>query len=425
MSKLLAFAIAVCCVAAAPLAEIDDGSLEMAAPVHVDNTPVQVVSGLVGDIAEDIEPTEIRKGPKVNGGFAINVNPLNAGEKRVANADCAGHIVDGKCVRLFPKRSRTATLDDNMLSPEQSNSNLYEADIHQMVKTHFNQNVMEETKVDSHHVGLPGYEVIQSEMNKEDNHHANSISDTLFPIGSGMMHSGDSEVNVDLSSLMSQGVVVPPAEEPKEPAAGATATPKPAPVIHNPASNKDDEVSDLEEIIPQDNFDAEPGLPPTPTPTPTPDPELIRQAQIEAENHARQVAVCAALMEKEGYICASNNQDLESVAPVEHVQIETPKVVEPAAPVQPVYDAADVKGNLQRLISYCVNKVTQDFTTSPLETETDSHLLVQKRTRFSQSLVKFASAMGCVDSEDFPACMPSEASRIIQQAPVDGQWNCF
>jgi hypothetical protein len=422
---LFAFAIAVCCVASSPIAEFDDGSKEMGSIAYSDNSDVEVVSGLVGNIAQDIEPSLVHKGPKVNGGFALNINPLNVGEKRVANADCAGHIVDGKCVRLFPKRSRTATIDDNMLSPEQLTTNLYETDIHQMVKTHFNQNVMEETNIDDHHVGMPGYEVIETEMNKEGNSHANTVSDTLFPIGSTMMRAGDSERSVDLSGLMNQGISHDPVVQAQPTDASPTPSTPSAPpqhvtVIHNSEANNDEEVGDLEEIVPQAEVDAEPGLPPTPTPSPTPDPELIRQAQLAAEQHAREVAACVTVLEKEGLVCAASNEDLEqAVAPMVHVQVEAPKV---EAPVQPPFDVSDVKGNFQKLISNCVNKVTQDFTTQTAQD--DSHL-IQKRLRFSQSLVKFASALSCVDSEDFPACMPSEASQIIQQAPVNGQWNCF
>jgi hypothetical protein len=63
-------------------------------------------------------------------------------------------------MKPLPKHSRTAVIADNMLSPEQLTSSVYEADVHKIAEKHFHQRVMQETPEDRHLDGLPGYDVV-------------------------------------------------------------------------------------------------------------------------------------------------------------------------------------------------------------------------------------------------------------------------
>jgi hypothetical protein len=69
-------------------------------------------------------------------------------------------VVNGRCIRSFPRHSRTATIDDNMISPEQGEKSAFETDLHTFVRAHFNQDVMEETRVSSQLVGIPGMDIV-------------------------------------------------------------------------------------------------------------------------------------------------------------------------------------------------------------------------------------------------------------------------
>jgi len=177
---------------------IDDGSLTMSILRSSPSQSMEFISDdlVDGDMvhSEDLEPLLV-KGPKVNGGFAPNTLPLDTGDDRVTNPDCAGYMIHGKCMKPLPHHSRLATVEDNMLSPEQSTGALYETNVGQMVKQFFHQRIMEET---AHPLaGMPGYAVVEEEMNKADAVPANVESDGMFPIGEGMMEANDAEVDAN------------------------------------------------------------------------------------------------------------------------------------------------------------------------------------------------------------------------------------
>ncbi len=87
-----ALVVLVCVTTSSPVpGSIDEDSAKMAIvpfPEAVASDPVsaELVNGA---LAQDVSE-ELQKGPRVNGGFALNILPRNSGEKLVANADCAG-----------------------------------------------------------------------------------------------------------------------------------------------------------------------------------------------------------------------------------------------------------------------------------------------------------------------------------------------
>jgi len=196
----------------------------------------------------------------------------------------------------------------------------------------------------------------------------------------------------------------------------------------------------------------EPDLPPTPTPAPTPDPAIAAQQLLVQETHAKQIAVCLEVLEREGYapgsranmhaftqVTVSNakhdNIDQSSDDQSPSIQslssddcgdtLSAVQVQASAKSTAPVFDPSNVKQNLQTLVIYCINKSTKDLSSSIGGSNDDTHLTLQLTTKYSQSLVKYANAMTCADSEDFPGCMPSEAEKLVKQGPMDGEWPCF
>jgi len=191
---LLAMAAAV----AVPVLDNYAADVDMSTlPSRVASAPDATSDELVdAGCADDVPSDALVKGPKVNGGFALNILPINVGDKRVANPDCAGFLIDGKCMKPLPRRSRTAGIEDNMQSPEQLSVSAFEPDVHKIVEQHFHQRVMQETQAEKQLAGLPGYEIIEEEMNKVDNVDADAVSDSMFPVGSALMHNEDTEVDV-------------------------------------------------------------------------------------------------------------------------------------------------------------------------------------------------------------------------------------
>jgi len=473
--------------------------------LRVEDVPDELVNG---GYAVDTTLQSLDKGPKVNGGFALNP-PLKKATTppRVSNADCAGgHIVDGKCLRQFPKPARKASPEDNMESPEQQSRAAYEPDIHQFVRKHFGQDVMEETPVQTHNVGLPGPEIINFEMNKNSNLQADGVADSLFPIGVGMMTEGDAEVDVNIIDNMNGspaqvgvsaagGSTVPthsshpvPGATITRPVPGATvahstpitsgsttastpttittsdgtvvsvttndgpavsATPDviiggviaPAPVVLTDGQNEVAELKtttptvvvnedgDLEGSIPQGDVDEEPGLPPTPTPTPTPNLELIAQQKAEAEKRAQEVAACMIVLEGEGLHCTSATEgEAMSSALIQSSVASTPAPQNTTAPVcdsrvklvKEPFNSANTRENLHSLVLFCTESTTRDMVQS---NDFAQHSLL--RVRFTQKLIKYATILSCIDSKDFPGCVPEEALRVVQSEPVQAIWTCF
>lgn len=241
-----------------------------------------------GDFAEDATEGDLQKGPKVNGGYAVNTAPVQT-ELKVANGDCAGgHYVNGKCLHPFPRNARKATIEDNMESPEQHTEAGYEADIHSFVQKHFGQDVMKETEQANHHVGMPGPEVINFEMNHEGNEDANAAAEDLFPVGTELMSDGNTESPIAWRDInMAQRQQATYANDPNAAAATYVA----------------DEVVDMESTIsiPEQNVEEEAYLPapeieveeadPMPEGTPVTGPTPCEEPLVTPEEEAAAMSI--------------------------------------------------------------------------------------------------------------------------------------
>jgi len=387
-------------------------------------------------------------------------------------------------MKPLPRHSRTAGIEDNMQSPEQNSPSEFEPDVHQMVRQFFNQDVMEETNTDSHHVGLPGFEVIEEEMNKVDNMDDDAVTNTLFPVGANLMAHDDTEVDATGSqskmnledctlgtsetvdswelrdgtgqvSSNGEGSELAPPSQPSpvemelDPVSGLLVpiVNQPGPITRNypyastvdpdsgllipvpnqnnpvfrsivngnnaspilssldgdelamPLSNAhthdSEEIGDLQDTVPKVSVELESELPPSPNPIPVPVVDIV-PVQSEPEDLSRQVLACMVVLQTAGRSFSDMN-----LAQTEASVKMTAK-----------FDATDVKGNFLSLVSHCTRAASDNF---------DGKAVKQ----FSATLSKYASALSCAESENFPACVPSEASKIIQEPPQNGNWNCF
>jgi hypothetical protein len=98
-----------------------------------------------------------------------------------------------------------------------------------------------------------------------------------FPVGSTMMTSGDSEVNVDLTRTIGNTGLETSMNSDSSSSTG---------VLEREDSQQSiTSQSTVSEIVP------EPTLPPTPTPTPTPDLEVLHEQLLAQEAHAKRLGV--------------------------------------------------------------------------------------------------------------------------------------
>jgi len=206
-----------------------------------------------------------------------------------------------------------------------------------------------------------------------------------------------------------------------------------------PLPNQQPVIEETEEILPlQAVVASEPELP-VPTPVPTPDPAILR-AEEEREQLALNVAACISLLDSQHITCSATPQERESMSGdtvycVEHIQVsqEAKTIVDNSTnenrqdivifrvPFQPNL----LKENFQSLTLFCINQVSKNYTTSFQDPQTEDEVLGNKRAQFAQQLVKYSRAMSCIDSEDFPNCIPTDAKEIISHPPVADKWNCF
>jgi len=272
---------------------------------------------------------------------------------------------------------------------------------------------MEETV--EHLVGIPGYDVVEEEMNKVDSAAAQSESESLFPVGTDMMESNDAEVDANGDKakmntddcadgsesfeghqlpgdgLQPSNVIIgnsgPDGATPNDvlrampracdqsdaltsPSGDEVAMPIQGSAPGEPAP---EELGDLESVLPMSSYDSEAEFTPSPSPSPSSIPPPVRVSRHTAM-----------------------------------------ALVDLAETDAKAFDPTDVKGNFLSLVAHCTKAVSEGFDTS-----------AQGVSNLSASLSKYASALECAQSANFPSCMPAEASQIIQSPPENGRWSCF
>lgn len=408
---------------------------------------------MAGSVAIDMDEA-LGLGPKVNGGEAEAATPAPGVNHR--NADCVGRLIDGNCVK-FPTKTRTADVDDVMVSPEQLAPSKYEADIHLFVKKHFGQDVMVNMAPELHH---PSEGVTEAGaigiMNREDNVVPNQMAANLIPLGSGMMTSGDMEV----AAVIDPGNMARPptmedmqatvhairdiAEEAGMPADDAIKEAvQPKVTVKNAgawgnAPSADEEVApvddsldavlqppapfEVEEVTPFAEVSAaerEEELPPTPTPTPTPNREAEAAAAAAAAAKMKGLSEAIRFLHDNDIYCTGNTPADNLV-----MSMDTPVVVEAPTTVDDAFDPSDIRGNFQALVLQCTADAAASVTSA-------TYANPEIRELFSAKLERYATAMACVD-RDFPACIPEGAAEIISQDPRVGddgvprdKWPCW
>jgi len=403
--------LAIALVASAP---VDDRSNDMGILPTLPSVSKEVVSDDLVDagVADDVTDDLLLRGPKVNGGYALNTLPTETGDNRVTNPDCAGYMIDGKCMKPLPHRSRLAVIEDNMLSPEQLAPSLYEPNLQQVNQQYFNQPVMQDNV--EHLAGLPGYDVVEEEMNKIDSAPASVESDSMFPVGTGLMESNDAEVDsnghaakMNLEDCGDAGETMEGHQLPEE---GGQPTNVVVP-NSGPSSETDHSVLhalpvDCTQSMSLTSDSGEEIAMPIQAPS-----TLARVLNEEVGDIEDNIPMAAYDLEAEFSPSASPSPSTVP-APV-HVHHRS-KVALTQTSVTVKYDPTDMKANFLSLIAHCTRAASNGLDTS-----------AESVSMLSTTLSKYHAALECAQSSTFPDCVPEEANTIIQTPPHHGHWKCF
>lgn len=278
---------------------------------------------------------------------------------------------------------------------------------------------MEDSPEDTHHVGMPGFDVIESEMNKNSNEQADEMSRLLMPVGTEMMQSGDSELDVDVSQSMKRKAERPasPAVETDNTATGETSgqqeeqlTNTAGQEVAEPAAEPLDipeEMEDVEEQIPSEAVDPEAELPPTPTPTPTPDLEELARREEEERAFRERLDTCVKMAEENGYMCSEHQTPVIATLP------------------EAAFDPANLRENLQSMILSCNKRKMTAFAHLRAQDGVEEATLVASRVSLADMAILHGNWFTCLNSPSFPSCLSEETKTVLQSGPSsDGEWPC-